>query len=214
MTRKRYRKSINPFRVQIQVERPDWLTITGGVYKPIELDLGFGRGEFLMQRALENPERLFVGIEIRDYLIEKMHQHLHEDPRDNIYLIHANIKQHLPILFDPGMLSCVYIHFPDPWTTRKKHHKRRMVDADLVATLYTLLEPGGQVRLATDKKEVGLEMLSLFSAHGGFVNACGPDAFCPENTTGIRTREEIYYLGRGDPIYRLQFVRDNRAANS
>ncbi|MBN1580372.1 MAG: tRNA (guanosine(46)-N7)-methyltransferase TrmB [Anaerolineae bacterium] len=185
-----------------------------GVHKPIELDLGFGRGEFLMQRALENPERQFVGIEIRDYLLEKMRQCLREDPRDNIYLVHANIKQHLPVLFDPGMLSCVYIHFPDPWTTRKKHRKRRMVDADLVATLYTLLEPEGQVHLMTDKKEVGLEMLSLFSAHGGFTNVCGPDAFCPESTTGIRTREEEYYITRGDPIYRLKFARDHCTNNN
>jgi tRNA (guanine-N7-)-methyltransferase len=210
MTRKRHRKSINPFRVQLEVERPNWAAILGGVHKPIEVDLGFGRGEFLVRRALENPGRQFVGIEIRDYLVEKMGQRLLEEPRDNITIILANIKEHLPVLFDPGMLSCVYIHFPDPWTNRKRHHKRRMVDANLVATLYELLEPGGEVHLMTDKKEVGIEMLALFGDHGGFTNACGRGVFCPTSTTGIRTREEMYYIDRGDPIYRLKFVRERQ----
>jgi tRNA (guanine-N7-)-methyltransferase len=179
----------------------------GGIDKPIEVDLGFGRGEFLMERALQKPDTLFVGIEIRDYLIGKMQQQLEASPRPNIHLILANVKQHLPILFDPGTLSRVYIHFPDPWTNRKRHHKRRMVDAKLVSVLHTLVKDGGQVDLMTDKQEVGMEMLSLFEAHDGFANAYRSNQFSPESTTHIRTREESYYINRGDPIYRLQFVR-------
>jgi tRNA (guanine-N7-)-methyltransferase len=178
-----------------------------GVERLIEVDLGFGRGEFLMERALQQPETLFVGIEIRDYLIEKMQAKLQAEPRPNIVIIRANVKQHLPNLFDPGMLSRVYIHFPDPWTNRKRHHKRRMVDASLVSTLHTLLKAGGQVHLMTDKHQVGMEMMSLFQAHGGFSNAYGMNQFSPVSTTHIRTREESYYLDRGDPIYRLKFVR-------
>jgi len=105
-------------------------------------------------------------------------------------------------------LSRVYIHFPDPWTRRKRHHKRRMVDAQLVDTLYTLLEPGGEVHLMTDHQEIGLEMRELFEAHGGLRNACGEGQFCPESTTGLRTREEMYYLSHGQAVYRLRFVRD------
>lgn len=206
MTRKRHRKSINPFRVRLQVQRPDWESLLD-LSRPIEVDLGFGRGEFLMEMARLRPEVQFVGIEIRDYLIEKMRRLLKEDPRPNIYILAANVKEHLPIIFDPGMLSRVYINFPDPWDKRKRHRKRRMVDASLVATLYELLKPGGEVHLMTDKEVVALEMRDLFESHGGFDNACGVGRFCPESTTGIRTREETYYMERGDPIYRLKFIR-------
>jgi len=204
---RRHRKTINPFRVQVQVQRPDWAAIMGGVARPTEVDLGFGRGEFLIEKALREPDVQFVGIEIRAYLIEAMRRQLAQDPRPNIYLVFANVKLHLPTLFDPGMVRAFYIHFPDPWTKRKRHHKRRMVDADLVARLCTLLEPGGEVHLMTDKQVVGLEMCTLFEGHGGFVNACGIGQFCPQSTTGIRTREELYYMGKGDPIYRLRFIR-------
>ena len=49
-------------------------------------------------------------------------------------------------------------------------------------------------------------MLALFEGHGGYQNACGEGQFCPESTTGVRTREETYYVARGDDIYRLRFV--------
>jgi tRNA (guanine-N7-)-methyltransferase len=206
MARIRHRKSINPFRFQRDVQRPDWSLILD-TEKPIELDLGFGRGEFIIEMARRRPEVQFVGLEIRDYLVDKIHDWLEQDPHPNVYVMAANVKVHLPILFDPQTLSRVYIHFPDPWTKRKKHHKRRMVDATLVSTLHTLLRPEGEVHLMTDKREVGLEMRALFEAHGGYRNACGEGQFCPESTTGVRTREETYYIERGDDIYRLKFVR-------
>lgn len=206
MARIRHRKSINPFRFRREVRRPDWASIFDPG-KPIEVDLGFGRGEFILEMARRRPEVQFVGLEIRDYLVDKVRQQLKEEPHPNVYVMAANVKEHLPVLFDPGMLSRAYIHFPDPWTERKKHHKRRMVDAPLVDTLHTLLRPGGEVHLMTDKHEVGLEMRALFEAHGGFRNACGEGHFGPESTTGVRTREETYYMERGDDIYRLEFVR-------
>ncbi len=208
MARIRHRKSINPFRVRLEVTRPDWTAIAGEPGRPFEVDLGFGRGEFLIERARQVPQAQLVGLEIRSYLVEKMQARLEQEGLTNIYVMLANVKVHLPVLFDPGMLSRVYIHFPDPWTQRKKHHKRRMVDEQLVMTLHTLLRPGGEVHLMTDKQVVGAEMLALFEAHGGYLNACGRGQFCPFSTTGIRTREEQYYLERGVDIWRLKFIRE------
>jgi tRNA (guanine-N7-)-methyltransferase len=188
------------------VERPDW----GSVLRPgspVHVDLGFGRGEFILEMARQHPNVEFIGLELRRYLLVKMQDLLDEDPLPNVHVYMANVKEHLPRLFDPHMLNRVYVHFPDPWTKRKRHHKRRMVDAKLVETLHTLLEAGGEVHLMTDKQEVGQEMLALFQAHGGYENACGRGQFCAGTTAGIRTREEQYYMERGERIYRLKFVR-------
>jgi tRNA (guanine-N7-)-methyltransferase len=206
VSRIRHRKTINPYRFQRDVQRPDWASMLEPG-QPLEVDLGFGRGEFILDMAQRRPNTFFVGLELRDYLIEKVQDQIAERGTRNIFVMAANVKEHLPVLFDPGRLSRVYIHFPDPWTKRKKHHKRRMVDAKLVDTLYALLHPGGEVHLMTDKEPVGLEMRALFEAHSGFQNAIGPNQFAAESTTGIRTREEQYYLGRGDHIYRLKYVR-------
>jgi tRNA (guanine-N7-)-methyltransferase len=210
MSRIRHRKTINPFRFQRDIQRPDWASMLEPG-QPIEVDLGFGRGEFILEMAERRPDVFFVGLELRDYLIEKVQEQIAEHNLTNAYVMAANVKEHLPVLFDPGRLSRVYIHFPDPWTKRKKHHKRRMVDATLVDTLYSLLRPGGEVHLMTDKEPVGLEMRAIFEAHPGFHNASGPNQFAAESTTGIRTREEQYYLGRGDHIYRLHYVRGSKA---
>jgi tRNA (guanine-N7-)-methyltransferase len=206
VSRIRHRKTINPYRFQRDVQRPDWASMLEPG-QPIEVDLGFGRGEFILEMAQQWPDTFFVGLELRDYLIEKVQALIAERGTRNIFVMAANVKQHLPVLFDPGRLSRVYIHFPDPWTKRKKHHKRRMVDAKLVDILASLVHPGGEVHLMTDKQSVGQEMRALFEAHPGFENACGPNQFCAESTTGIRTREEQYYLERGDHIYRLKYVR-------
>lgn len=206
MARKRHRKSINPFRIQIQPPRPDWASLLRPGH-PVHVDLGFGRGEFIMEMARRQPDVEFIGLDIRPHLVEKAEEHLSQDPQPNVHFLLANVKQHLPAILKPGMLQRVYIHFPDPWTHRRRHHKRRMVDADLVSTLHALLPTGGEVHLMTDKEQVGLEMCALFEAHGGFENACGMGQFCPDSTTGIRTREETYYMEQGEPIYRLLFVR-------
>lgn len=161
----------------------------------------------MLEMARRQPDIEFVGIEIRQYLVSKLEQRLVEDPLPNVHAVLANVKEHLPVLFAPSTLSAAYIHFPDPWTRRKKHHKRRMVDAELVSTLHALLVPCGEVHLMTDKQSVGLEMLSLFEAHSGYENACGAGQFCSESTTGIRTREEQYYIVQGVAICRLKFVR-------
>lgn len=209
MARIRHRKSINPYRLQIEVERPDWASILAPG-KPIHVDLGFGRGEFILEMARQHPEIEFIGLEIRQYLIDKVETLLAEDPLPNVHVLLANVKEHLPVFFEPGALERVYIHFPDPWTRRKRHHKRRMVDANLAETLALLLCPGGQVHLMTDKEEVGQEMRAIFEGHGEFDNACGPGRFCEQSTTGLHTREEAYYLGKGQPIYRLCFVRHDQ----
>ena len=206
MARKRHRKSFNPFRFRRSVQRPEWLANLDPI-RPLEVDLGFGRGEFMMEMARLRPDVEYVGIEIRDYLVDKMNEALKSDPRPNVHVLLANVKEHLGPLFEPGTLSRVYIHFPDPWDQRKKHHKRRMVDARLVETLHALLRPGGEVHLMSDTEVVGLEMLSLFQGHGGFANACGVGQFCAESTTGVQTREERYYRQRGNPIFRLRFIR-------
>lgn len=213
MARQRHRKSFNPYRFRRMVVRPEWLAELDPS-RPVEVDLGFGRGEFLLERARLQPEAEFVGIEIRDYLVDKMNQTLAVDPQPNAHVLLANVKEHLALLFGPASLSRVYIHFPDPWNQRKKHHKRRMVDAQLVETLYGLLRPDGEVHLMTDQEDVGREMLALFEAHGGFRNACGAGEFCAESTTGVQTREERYYLERGDPVYRLRFVRGLQRAST
>jgi tRNA G46 methylase TrmB len=75
MARVRRRKSYNPYRFQRKVEQPNWSELLD-LSKPVEVDLGFGRGEFIMEMALRRPEAQFVGIEIRAYLVEKLRDQL------------------------------------------------------------------------------------------------------------------------------------------
>ena len=71
MSRVRHRKTINPFRFQRDVQRPDWPSMLRP-NQPIEVDLGFGRGEFILEMAEQRPDVFFVGLELRDYLIDTL----------------------------------------------------------------------------------------------------------------------------------------------
>ena len=91
MSRIRHRKTINPFRFQRDVQRPDWAAMMEPD-QSVEVDLGFGRGEFMLEMAERRPDVFFVGLELRDYLIEKVQEQIAERSLTNVHVMAANVK--------------------------------------------------------------------------------------------------------------------------
>ncbi|MEO0588803.1 MAG: tRNA (guanosine(46)-N7)-methyltransferase TrmB, partial [Planctomycetota bacterium] len=116
---------------------------------PLELEIGSGKGTFLVQQAPHHPETNFLGVEyaLKYFRVAADRARRHALP--NVRLLHADagplIRNHLA----PASLRHIHIYFPDPWP-KARHHKRRFVNADNLATLHGLLAPDGTVRLATD----------------------------------------------------------------
>lgn len=156
------------------------------------LEIGFGRGEFLIELARSAPTVAHVGVEISWKRVHKQARRLAKDAVRNIRLVHGTGEQAIAELFGPDSLEAVWINFSDPWP-KKRHHRRRLVQAPLVAAIAQRLAPGGLLHVATD--DVG------YAAHIDAVLAAEPrleNAFAPE-----RWRSEV--PGRGQTAYEREW---------
>ena len=134
---------------------------------PIVLEIGFGNGESLLSMAEAHPECDYIGIEVHlpgvGHLLHRAGelnlQNLKVYADDAIDVLHEAIKDQ--------SLDRVQLFFPDPWH-KKRHHKRRIVNAEFLALLHQKIKPGGQFHAATDWEPYALEMADVLKAAPGF----------------------------------------------
>lgn len=203
--KRRVRRHTNPFNLRDVPERPDWRAMFGRT-APLELEIGFGGGKFLLERARAAPEVDLVGMDVRRGLFAPVRERIARAGLRNVHLMPVSANAALEAVFAAGELVRVYVFFPDPWF-KKRHHKRRVVTEPFLRALHPRLAPGGELHLATDQEALAHEMLALVEAHGGFRNAAGPGCFAPGNTTGLVTETEAYYLKVGRPVWYACFAR-------
>lgn len=119
---------------------------------PLELEIGSGKGAFLLQQAQQHPRVNYIGIEYARAIWRYATDRLRRHGLTNVRLVHTEaggfVRQYVP----PGCLQQVHIYFPDPWP-KARHHKRRLIQTPFLRELHRVLEPLGAVRLATDHGE-------------------------------------------------------------
>jgi tRNA (guanine-N7-)-methyltransferase len=206
----RVREHVNPLsqKYQVPVQPPDWQKIFAKPDQPLHLDIGCGRGRFLLSMAQCEPDWNFLGLEIREPLVEQANNWKDELGLQNLHYLFCNVNNSIaPILrIAPSkVLHRVTIQFPDPWFKRK-HQKRRMIQPAVVATLATHLVDGGNVLIQSDVKEVAQEICDRFAAHPAFQKQ-GSEDWLPTNPLPIPTERETSTLLRGEPVYRVLFVK-------
>lgn len=209
MVRVRVRQHVNPLAQKYQnpVMAPDWSKIYSDINQPLHLDIGCGRGRFLYQFAQIEPTWNYLGLEIRELLVEEANLWRDEKGLTNLHYLFCNANTSIqPILasLPPGILKRVSIQFPDPWF-KKRHQKRRVVQPELVAELAKYLVAGGEVFLQSDIQEVEEEMCDRFSEHPAFHRL--QTEWLAENPLTVPTEREQSTLERGEPVYRALFVR-------
>lgn len=210
MARVRVRQHVNPLsrKYQQSVSLPHWDQVYSNLSLPLHLDLGCARGRFLLEMAQTQPEYNYLGIEIREPLVEEANQIAQDHNLHNLHYLFANINYCLPELLSslpPNKLQLVSIQFPDPWF-KKKHHKRRVVQPEIVNILYQFLTDEGQIFLQSDVEEVAVEMVDLFLSHPHFQPLC-PEIWLTENPLPVMTEREIATLNKGEPVYRTLIVK-------
>ncbi len=205
----RVREHVNPLskKYQTPASPPAWQKIYALPDQPLHLDIGCGKGRFLLELAQRQPEWNFLGLEIREPLVDQANQWRNKLGLVNLYYLFCNANNSLrPILnsLPTGTLQRVTIQFPDPWFKRK-HQKRRVVQPELINDLASVLPSGGVVFLQSDVEEVAVEMGNRFSENPAFTRQS--DHWLPENPMPIPTERELSTLKRGRPVYRMLFVR-------
>jgi len=210
LPRVRVRQHVNPLsqKYQQSVACPDWSQVYGTPQRPLHLDIGCARGSFLLELAQLQPDRNWLGLEIREPLVAEANQRRTELGLTNLHYHFCNANLDLPALLaslPAGTLDWVTIQFPDPWF-KKRHLKRRVVQPELVAALAEALPAGGRVFLQSDVEAVAVEMRDRFAAAPVFqLNHAEP--WLAVNPLPVPTEREVATLAKGKPVYRCQFVR-------
>src|SRR5262249_31661062 len=129
----------------------NWTMLFGNT-NPVEIEVGFGKGLFLLTASQARPAVNFVGVEImRKY---QLHAATRLAKRDlsNVRLAHADARDWLLRFVAAGSVQAVHVYFPDPWW-KKRHHKRRLFTAEFAVQCQRVLHEGGRLHLVTDVED-------------------------------------------------------------
>lgn len=118
---------------------------------PLMVEVGFGTGEYLLERARQNPDQNFVGLEINFELIKKTLKRIHAQKITNIRLVKVHALIALEYLFAPRSITRMEALFPFPWP-KKRHHRHRLFKKNFFKLLNNRLTEQGQLMIVTDDK--------------------------------------------------------------
>lgn len=170
------------------------------------LEIGFGNGEQLLERARSQPERDFLGIEVHTPGVGHLLLEAAKAGVGNLRLIAHDAVEVLQRQIPPASLDEVQLLFPDPWP-KKRHHKRRIVQPDFVALVASRLGVGGRFHLATDWEPYAEEMLAVLRACDALANDAAGGGFIDAVTARSSTRFERRGERLGHRVRELLFRR-------
>ncbi len=177
----------------------DLPAIYGTMPRTLEVDVGCGKGRFLVARAAAHPEVRFLGIDRSRARIHKLNKRLAREGIRNTRLILLEASYVIRYLLPPTSVSVFHFLFPDPWPKRR-HHRRRLLTATLVDAVHAALKPEGQVNLCSDDTDYWERSARLFREHPGFREV---EPFVPPEAE--RSNFEVLFLSKNIPIRRASF---------
>lgn len=215
----RVRQHVNPLNIRYStpVTPPQWADVFAQPHQPLHIDIGCAKGYFISDMAQLCPDWNFLGLEIREPLVEQCLRHRDRLGLQNLHMLFCNANNSLqPLLASlPQPPQRVSIQFPDPWF-KKRHQKRRVVQPELVNDLAEFMPSGAWVWLQSDVESVAEDMVETFAHHAQFQRSfnppqpAAPDATGPwlaDNPLPAMTDRERVTLAQGKPVYRALFIR-------
>jgi len=169
---------------------------------PVELEIGTGKGRFLMEAAAARPDRDFLGIEIeREYAL-LVTMRAAKRGLANLRVESLDGKEFVKRRLRPGALAVLHVYFPDPWP-KKRHWKRRLFDAAFATAAAFALEPGGLLRVASDHPGYWSVITEVLAAEPLLV----PVAEAETGPWSCGTNYELKFAASGRPVFKAVFRR-------
>ena len=173
---------------------------------PIELDIGFGRGLSLFERAAVSPGSRIIGIEVKTKLAYKVNERLQKHDLQNVAILCGDAREILKRAEPAGSVQRVALHFPDPWW-KKRHDKRRVIGEALLAELHRLMKPGGALFIQTDVEHRAEQYVGQLRDTAGFTLA-SDTGYVDANPFDARSNREKRAIEDGLPVWRILATRD------
>ncbi|HEX4453819.1 MAG TPA: hypothetical protein VH143_23270 [Kofleriaceae bacterium] len=200
----RIRQHVNPLEVFFQKFRGARPSLDPA--RELEVEVGCADAQFLFERAVKDPDRAYVGLEIREDFVELVNKRARASGAP-VCAVFCQAQLHIDEIFGDAKASRIYINFPDPWFKRA-HRERRMVDPTLIAAVAKLARPGAELFVQSDVWEIALDAMSAIESDGNFANVAGEWSFWRGgNPYGVRSWREQNAEETGLPIWRIWYRR-------
>ncbi len=173
---------------------------------PIELEIGCGKGGFLLSRARAEPDRNFVGIEWANKYYQFAADRMARWGLANVRILRTDARHLFVHRMPPAVLSALHVYHPDPWP-KKRHHKRRLFTPEFVAAAVQSLQAGGRWASQTDHAGYAEVIGELLSNRPELESVAFDDPACGIKDERTETNFEIKYLREGRMIYRFAYRR-------
>ena len=160
---------------------------------PLELEIGAGRGDFIIDRAAMMPASNFLAIELAASVAQLMAVRAGRRGIDNLRVIRMDARPLVNLMLAPRSISACHIYFPDPWP-KERHVKHRLFTPALVRGLTRVLRPDAPLYVATDVRDYAAAIFPMIEA-AGFARSDTP---VPGATaTGFARK----FIAKGVPVY-------------
>ncbi|GIO38541.1 tRNA (guanine-N(7)-)-methyltransferase [Paenibacillus antibioticophila] len=186
-----------------------WAQVFGND-RPLYIELGMGKGQFVSGMSFKHPACNFVGMDMYDELIRRASEKVRsiwsgtpEGEPSNVRLALGNIES-IEEFFAPGEVSRIYLNFSDPWP-KKKHARRRLTHPRFLDKYCSLLNQEGEIHFKTDSRELFEFSLNAFAAKGLQMSNISLNLHKDGiNEQHVMTEYESKFSKQGMPIYRCE----------
>lgn len=173
---------------------------------PVVMEIGFGMGDSLLTMAENNPDKDFIGVEVHRPGVGRLLHEIETRSLKNLKVYCHDAKEILEHCIANDLLDTVQIFFPDPWH-KKKHNKRRLVQADFMALVNAKLRAGGKAHMATDWVPYAEYMMEVMTAAPEYRNAAGINQYSTDTARPL-TKFEKRGQRLGHAVHDLIFIKE------
>lgn len=184
-----------------QDQKGKWHEIFGNDY-PIRIEIGMGKGRFIMDLARMNPDINYIGIEKYSSVLIRGLQKMEADPLPNLYFIRMDAEE-ITSVFGKGEVDRIYLNFSDPWP-KDRHAKRRLPSREFLQRYDAILVPDGIIEFKTDNHDLFQFALEELEPAGWHLDQMTEDLHHnAEMMQGnVMTEYEERFSSMGNPIYK------------
>ncbi len=184
----------------------NWKQLFGNDY-PVRIEIGMGKGRFIMDLARKNPEINYLGIEKYSSVLLRGIQKMELDPMPNLYFIRMEAEEIVDV-FGRGEIDRIYLNFSDPWP-KDRHAKRRLPSREFLSRYNEILKKDGIIEFKTDNHDLFQFALDELEPAGWHLEQMTEDLHHnAEMMEGnVMTEYEEKFSAMGNPIYKYVIAR-------
>jgi tRNA (guanine-N7-)-methyltransferase len=172
---------------------------------PIYIEIGMGKGDFILGNALTYPDINFIGIEKYDSVLVRAIEKIDSKKLNNIYFIREDALN-IEKIFEKE-ISKIYLNFSDPWP-KERHAKRRLTSSNLLSKYDNIFKENKIIQMKTDNRHLFEYSLISMIEYGYKISEISLDLYEDDIKDNIPTEYETKFVNQGKNIYRAVFIKD------